>query len=231
LTQFDADAFAIARTAKTLAEHYMEEVLPPINFFLLSNNTLALQAVKNLRSTKAHHAVVRFHKVLTLLTLHHRHVSYFLVWAPSDNTLAGDTEARMMAKEASWGLPPDGMDCIQSVAYQKDRARHKAFLAWEHKFGLEHCLTQFCLNVTGSSGEGHAYRECIITEPVAQHMAQHTGYRRLTFGRRCLIVLSAVYRAQVNTSDILLGRVSGFSPLLIYVKVTPMVPPCPFAHM
>jgi hypothetical protein len=28
----------------------------------------------------------------------------------------------------------------------------------------------------------------------------------------------------VNTSDILLGRVSGFSPLLIYVKVTPMGP-------
>jgi hypothetical protein len=49
---------------------------------------------------------------------------------------------------------------------------------------------------------------------VAQHMAQHAGYRRLTFGRRCLLVLSAVYRARVNTSDILLGRVGLFSPLL-----------------
>jgi hypothetical protein len=57
------------------------------------------------------------------------------------------------------------MDCIQSAAYQKDRAQHKAFLAWEHKFGLECCLTQFCLNVTGSSDKGHTFWEHIITDP------------------------------------------------------------------
>jgi hypothetical protein len=69
------------------------------------------------------------------------------------------------AKEASWGLPPDGMDRIQSASFQKDRARHRAFLAWEEEFGLECCLTQFCLQWTGSSGKGHAHKEKIIVEP------------------------------------------------------------------
>jgi hypothetical protein len=71
LTQFDADTFAIARTAEILAEYYTEEVLPPVNFFLLSNNASALQAVKNPRSTKAHAAAVRFHKAFMLLSLRH----------------------------------------------------------------------------------------------------------------------------------------------------------------
>jgi hypothetical protein len=63
------------------------------------------------------------------------------------------------------GLPLNGMDCIQLVSYQKDRACHKAFLDWEHEFRLEHCLAQFQSRWLGSSGEGHAYREKIITEP------------------------------------------------------------------
>jgi hypothetical protein len=165
LTQFDADAFAIARTAETLAEYYTEEVIPPVNFFLLSNNASALQAVKNPRSVKAHAAALRFHKALTLLMLRHRQVSYFLVWAPADDYLEGCNMAVKAAEEASWGLPPDGMDCIQSASFQKSRARQKAFLTWEHEFGLEHCLAQFRLRWTGDSGEGHAHREKIITEP------------------------------------------------------------------
>jgi ABC-type phosphate/phosphonate transport system permease subunit len=66
-------------------------------------------------------------------------------------------------------------------------------------------------------GKSHLFQlvRDVTADHVVQHMAQHAGHRRLTFGRRCLIVLSTVYRAQVNTSDILLGRVSGFSPLLI----------------
>jgi hypothetical protein len=71
LMQFDADTYAIARTAETLAEYYTEEVQPPVNFFLLSNNALALQVVKNPRSIKAHAAAVQFHKALMLLTSHH----------------------------------------------------------------------------------------------------------------------------------------------------------------
>jgi hypothetical protein len=165
LTQFDADAFAIARTAETLAEYYTEEVIPPVNFFLLSNNTLALQVVKNPRSVKAHAVALHFHKALTLLTMRHRQVSYFLVWAPADDSLEGHNMAVEAAKKASWRLPPDGMDHIQSAAFQKSRPRQRAFLAWKHEFGLEHCLAQFRLCWTGDSGEGHAHREKIITEP------------------------------------------------------------------
>jgi hypothetical protein len=165
LTQFDADAYAIVRTAETLAEYYTEEVPPPVNFFLLSNNASALQAVKNPHLVKAHAAALRFHKALTLLTMRHRQVSYFLVWVPADDYLAGHNMAVEAAKEASWGLPPDGMDHIQSASFQKSRARQKAFLAWEHEFGLERCLAQFRLCWTGDSGEGHAHREKIITEP------------------------------------------------------------------
>jgi hypothetical protein len=57
------------------------------------------------------------------------------------------------------------MDRIQSAAFQKDRARKKAFANWEHKFGLERCLAQFRLRWLGDSGEGHVFRERIITEP------------------------------------------------------------------
>jgi hypothetical protein len=103
----------------------------------------ALQAVKNPRSVKAHDAVLQFHKALTLLTMRHRQVSYFLVWAPADDSLEGHNLAVDAAKQASWGLPPDGMDRVQSAAFQKSRARQKAFANWEHEFGLEHCLAQF----------------------------------------------------------------------------------------
>jgi hypothetical protein len=188
LTQFDADAFAIARTAETLAEYYTEEVQPPVNFFLLSNNASALQAVKNPRTTKAHAAAIRFHKALTLLTLRHRQVSYFLVWALSDVSLEGHNTAVEAAKEASWKTPPDGMDRVQSASFQKDRARHKAFLDWEHEFGLERCLATFKLRWTGSSGEGHAHREKIISEPpsVANHplWVAATDVEKDEFGRK-----------------------------------------------
>jgi hypothetical protein len=92
------------------------------------------------------------------------------------------------AKEASWKMPPEGMDRIQSVAFQKDRARHKAFLDWEHEFGIERCLAQFKLRWMGSSGEGHAHREKIISEPpsVANHplWVAATDVERDEFGRK-----------------------------------------------
>jgi hypothetical protein len=165
LTQFDADAFAIAHSAETLANIYTVEALPPVNFFLLSNNASALQAVRNPRSIKAHGAAIRFHRALTLLTLRHPQISVFLVWAPSDDSLPGLVLARDAALAASWNTPPDGMDCIQSAAFQKDHARKKAFANWECEFGLERCLAQFRLRWLGDSGEGHVFREHIIKEP------------------------------------------------------------------
>jgi hypothetical protein len=69
------------------------------------------------------------------------------------------------------GRSVTSIDCIQSASFQKSRARQKAFIAWEHEFGLEQCLAQFCLRWMGDSGEGHAHREKIILEPplVANH--------------------------------------------------------------
>jgi hypothetical protein len=165
LMQFDADTYAIARMAETLAEYYMEEVQPPVNFFLLSNNASALQAVKNPRSVKVHVAALCFHKALMLLTLRHHQVSYFLVWAPADDSLEGHNMAVEAAKEASWGLPPEGWIAFNQLPSRKDRAHHKAFLDWEHEFGLECCLAQFRLRWTGSSGKGHTHREKIISDP------------------------------------------------------------------
>jgi hypothetical protein len=124
-----------------------------------------LQAVKNPRSIKAHGAAIRFHRALTLLTLRHPQISVFLVWAPTDDSLPGLNLAKDAAIAASWDTPPDGMDRIQSAAFQKDRARQKAFNNWEREFGLERCLAQFKLRWLGDSGEGHAFRERIITEP------------------------------------------------------------------
>jgi hypothetical protein len=119
---------------------------------------------KTLDSVKAHTAVLRFHKALTLLTLRHRQVSYFL-FGHQRTTPWKITIWQRSCQQASWGLPPEGMDRIQSASFQKSRARQKAFLAWEHEFGLERCLAQFKLRWTGDSGEGHAHREKIITEP------------------------------------------------------------------
>jgi hypothetical protein len=115
-------------------------------------------------------------------------VSYFLVWAPSDESLISHNTAVEAAKEASWKLPPNSMDRIQSASFQKDRAQHKAFLDWEHKFGPEWCLTQFRLRWTGTSSEGHVHREKIISElpSVTNHplWVAATDIERDEFGRK-----------------------------------------------
>jgi hypothetical protein len=51
---------------KPLPSTIQRRLQPPVNFFLLSNNASALQAVKNPRSIKAHGAAIRFHRALTL---------------------------------------------------------------------------------------------------------------------------------------------------------------------
>jgi hypothetical protein len=116
-------------------------------------------------STRNNGAAIRFHRALTLLTLCHPQISVFLVWALTDDTRPGPTLARDTALAASWDTPPDGIGRIQSAAFQKDRARKKAFANWEREFGLERCLAQFKLRWLGESGEGHAYQEHIIKEP------------------------------------------------------------------
>jgi hypothetical protein len=58
LTQFNADAYVLARAAEEISHTYTDEVPPPDNFFIFSNLASALQAVKNPCSIKAHTAAL-----------------------------------------------------------------------------------------------------------------------------------------------------------------------------
>jgi hypothetical protein len=130
LTQFDADAYVLARAAETLAQCYTQGVAPPLSIFFFCSSSPALQAVLNMRSTKAHTYALCFHKALTTFFSLHREVRLVLCWAPKDDDLEGDRMARSLAATACWrnlADLPNGMDCILSVAYQKDRARRRAF--------------------------------------------------------------------------------------------------------
>ena len=66
LTQFDADMAAIAKAVEVMALYYTHERAPLANIFLFSNNSSAIQAVKNPWSHKAHAYALRFHQVLTV---------------------------------------------------------------------------------------------------------------------------------------------------------------------
>ena len=79
LTQFDVDAAAIAKAVEVMAAYYTHERAPPANIFLFSNNSSAIQAVKNPRSRKAHTYALRFHQALTLFYLTHADVKLYLV--------------------------------------------------------------------------------------------------------------------------------------------------------
>ena len=122
LTQFDADAAALAKAVEVLSTFYCSAGAPPppTNIFLLTASLSAMQAVKNLWSMKAHSFAMRFHIALTKFFLLFTNVSLTVVWAPFDITLAGSRLASFIAEEAALGSPPDGLDRIQSAAFQKD---------------------------------------------------------------------------------------------------------------
>jgi hypothetical protein len=169
LTQFDADAYALARTAEEITHTYTDEVPPPDNIFIISNSASALQAVKNPRSIKAHASALRFHRALTIFTLRHSHVSFYLVWSPADGDLEGFRMASTWAAAACLHDPPNGLDRIQSAAYQKDRARARAFLNWEVDFHRERCISDFRAAVTGQPTNGHAHTHVILDGPSTHH--------------------------------------------------------------
>jgi hypothetical protein len=54
LTQFDTDAYTLARTAEVLASSYSDGVAPPLTIYVFNSSSLAIQAVKNPWSIKAH---------------------------------------------------------------------------------------------------------------------------------------------------------------------------------
>jgi hypothetical protein len=169
LMQFYADAYALARTVEEITHTYTDEVPPPHNIFIFSNLASALQAVQNPRSIKAHSSALCFHRALTNLTLCHSYVSFYLVWSPADGDLEGFQMASTWAAAACLHNPPNGLDRIQSAAFQKDRAHTRAFLNWEIDFHQDQCISGFRAEVTGHPTDGHAHVHVIKEAPSEHH--------------------------------------------------------------
>jgi hypothetical protein len=167
LTQFNADAYMLARAAEILAQCYTPEVAPPLRIFFFCSSSLALQVVQNTRSNKAHTYTLRFHKALTMFFSSHREVHLVLCWVPKDDDLEGDRMARSLAAAAccqNLADLPDGMDRILSAAYQKDRAHRRAFHQWEMDYHLARARNDLQVNATGLPLDGAAY-QYVISQP------------------------------------------------------------------
>src|SRR6266702_2507512 len=130
MTQFDVDAFSIAKAAESLAVCYANEVATPDLFYIISNSAPALQAVRNPRNTKAHDHALMFHQSLTTLCLNHRNVQVILLWAPEDHNSEGRGVAHGLAAEACRHGRREDLKRIMSAAYQKDLARQQVFINW-----------------------------------------------------------------------------------------------------
>jgi hypothetical protein len=60
---------------------------------------------------------------------------------------------------------PNGMDRVQSAAYQKDRARRRAFLNWEKDYWLARAHNDLQVSATGLPLDGAAYQYTISQPP------------------------------------------------------------------
>jgi hypothetical protein len=167
LTQFDADTYALARMAEVLAQCYTTEVAPPTAIYLLCSSSPAMQAIMNPRSIKAHSFALRFHHALTTLFSTHRgHIT--LCWTPKDDFLEGNWLARSLASQVCRQDPvdlPDGMDHIQSAAFQKDRTCRRAFHQWELDYHLARTRNVQHIESTGTPLDGAAYQYAISQPP------------------------------------------------------------------
>jgi hypothetical protein len=168
LTQFDADTYVLARAAEVLAQCYVHKVVPPSTTYLLCSSMLALQAVLNTRSIKAHTYTLRFHKALMTLISNHSNARLVLCWAPKDDNLEGNWLARSLAIRAcskERADLPDGMDHILLAAFQKDRAHRQAFHWWELDYHLARACNDLQVRATGSPLDGAAYQYAISQPP------------------------------------------------------------------
>jgi hypothetical protein len=168
VTQFDADAYGLARMAEILASSYTDGVAPPLTIYIFNSSSPAIQAVKNPWSIKAHSYALRFHKVLTTLFLSHRDVHIILCWAPRDDELEGSRMASNLASGAcrvDLTDLPNGMDRVQSTTYQKDHARRRAFLHWERDYWLACAHNNLQVSATGFPLDGAAYQYAISQPP------------------------------------------------------------------
>jgi hypothetical protein len=167
LTQFDADAYVLARAAEVMAQCYTAEVAPPDHTYIFCASSLALQAVQNLRSIKAHSFALRFHQALTtFFSSHNGRIT--LCWAPKDDSLEGNWLARTLASQAcrrDIADLPNRMDRILSAAFQKDRARRAAFHQWELDYKAARTRNTTHLKSYGSPLDGAAYQYAISQPP------------------------------------------------------------------
>jgi hypothetical protein len=171
LTQFDADAYVLARAAEVLAQCYPSEVAPPLRIFFLCASSPALQAIQNPRTVKAHSFALRFHYTLSTFFSNHQDCHLVLCWAPKDDELEGDRMARSLATTAcqrNLSDLPNGMDRVLSAAYQKDRARRRAFHQWEMDYHLARAHNDLQVDATGITLDGAAYQYA-ISQPPSEH--------------------------------------------------------------
>ncbi|KAH9172327.1 hypothetical protein EDB89DRAFT_1906186 [Lactarius sanguifluus] len=124
--QFDVACFGLAKAIEVLAN----EAAPPDTIYMLCSNTSALQAVQNTRNKTAQSSALLFHFSLTTLCMIHRNTNIILVWTLVDHELENQTAACQLATEACRCIPLEGVECIQSAAYQKDQAQQKVFQEW-----------------------------------------------------------------------------------------------------
>ena len=170
-TQFDVNAFALAKAVEVLASTYSEGVTPPQVIYFFSTDNSALQAIRNPRSVKAHAHCIRFHKALTTFFLLHRDVRLILAWSPKNDLLQGDLLACTLAAEASQEFPPEGMDSVQSAAYQKGRAKIRAFQQWERQFQHNRMQEEFRTKWLGvvKAPPRFCYQHAISDPPSINH--------------------------------------------------------------
>ena len=188
LTQFDADVAALTKAVEVFSDFYCSDGAPPppSQTFLLSSSSSAILAVTNPHSMKAHSYSMRFHFALTKFFLLFSTSSLTLVWAPFDATLTGSRLVAFIAEEAAFGTPPDGLDRIQSAAFQKERARKVAFRNWERDYYLDRTLEAFNFRWLGTPPT-HTYQHAIVSPPAETH---HPLWREATktkldiFGRK-----------------------------------------------
>jgi hypothetical protein len=167
LTQFDADAYVLARVAEVMAQCYTAEVAPPKHTYIFCASSPALQAVQNPRSIKAHSFALRFHRTLTtFFSLHVTHIT--LCWAPKDDSLEGNLMARSLASQVcsrNRSDLPNSMDRILSAAFQKDHARRAAFNQWELEYKAARTRNTLHIESYGSPLDGAAYQYAISQPP------------------------------------------------------------------
>lgn len=81
-----------------------------------------------------------------LFTLSYRHVQVALTWSPKNNNLLYNVHTRILAAEAALSFLSNGLNLMNSAAYQKSVARIKAFQVWEKQYQKAMCLEQFNAN-------------------------------------------------------------------------------------